>query len=220
MERFIDLKEISDGKLYGSNDLVKADCNGCNGCFACCTGMGDSIILDPLDCVRLQAVTGLGFMELLQKHLVLNVVDGMILPNLRMDEARDTCTFLDENGRCSIHEKRPGFCRLFPLGRYYHDRTFSYFLQIHECMQEKRSKVKVKKWLDMPDIRPYEQFVSDWHYFLKDTEAWLKEHEAYRKQVTMEILQGFYVKPYAENIFYQEFYARLEVVKSTLKRIG
>lgn len=29
MERNIDMKEVSDGKLYTSNDMVKADCGGC-----------------------------------------------------------------------------------------------------------------------------------------------------------------------------------------------
>ena len=28
MERNIDMKEVSDGRLYTSNDLVKADCGG------------------------------------------------------------------------------------------------------------------------------------------------------------------------------------------------
>ena len=29
MERRIDLAEISDGKLYGAEDMVKADCGDC-----------------------------------------------------------------------------------------------------------------------------------------------------------------------------------------------
>ena len=53
MLRNIDLSEISDGKLYDANDMVKADCKGCEGCSACCRGMGKSIILDPLDVHRL-----------------------------------------------------------------------------------------------------------------------------------------------------------------------
>lgn len=42
MDREIDLKDISDGKFYGINDMVKADCQGCEGCSACCRGMGNS----------------------------------------------------------------------------------------------------------------------------------------------------------------------------------
>lgn len=29
MEREIDMKEVSDGRLYGLRDMVKADCGGC-----------------------------------------------------------------------------------------------------------------------------------------------------------------------------------------------
>ena len=53
MEREIDLKEISDGKLYSANDMVKAGCDDCKGCSDCCRGMGESILLDPLDICRM-----------------------------------------------------------------------------------------------------------------------------------------------------------------------
>ena len=52
MLRDIDLNEISDGRLYTANDMVKADCMGCQGCSSCCQGMGDSIVLDPYDMYR------------------------------------------------------------------------------------------------------------------------------------------------------------------------
>ena len=47
MKRNVRLEDISDGKLYTANDLVKADCHDCEGCSACCSGMA-SIVLDPL----------------------------------------------------------------------------------------------------------------------------------------------------------------------------
>uniref|UniRef100_UPI000AB7EA07 hypothetical protein n=1 Tax=Clostridium sp. NkU-1 TaxID=1095009 RepID=UPI000AB7EA07 len=48
MKREIDWKEISDGKLYGLNDMVKADCGDCKGCFACCQGWGSRSSWTPL----------------------------------------------------------------------------------------------------------------------------------------------------------------------------
>ena len=39
MRREQTLEEISDGKLYDSNDMVKADCHDCEGCCDCCQGM-------------------------------------------------------------------------------------------------------------------------------------------------------------------------------------
>lgn len=44
MERNVSMDEISDGRLYGLNDMVKADCRDCEGCSACCRGMGLSLI--------------------------------------------------------------------------------------------------------------------------------------------------------------------------------
>ena len=44
-----DLQEISDGKIYGCNDMVRAACGDCAGCHACCEKMGTSIVLDPCD---------------------------------------------------------------------------------------------------------------------------------------------------------------------------
>lgn len=40
MLREIDLSEISDGKLYTANDMVRIECQECKGCSACCHDMG------------------------------------------------------------------------------------------------------------------------------------------------------------------------------------
>ena len=112
MKRNVRLEEISNGRLYNLNDMVKADCHGCRGCFQCCTGMGNSVILDPCDIYRLQAGLGKGLPQLLEEGAVeLNVTGGVILPNLKMAGREERCFFLDGEGRCSIHESRPGLCR-------------------------------------------------------------------------------------------------------------
>ena len=145
MRRDVSLEEISDGKLYGANDMVKADCQDCTGCSDCCQGMGDTLVLDPLDVYRLGYGLGKSCEELAAICMDFDVADGNILPHLRMTGRDEQCVFLNKEGRCSIHPIRPGFCRLFPLGRYYQDGGFQYFLQIHECKKTNRSKIKVKK---------------------------------------------------------------------------
>lgn len=177
MKRNVRMEDISDGKLYTANDLVKADCGDCEGCSACCRGMGSSIVLDPLDIYRLTTGLGVRFEQLLSDKIELNVVDGIILPNLKMGGEKECCAFLNEEGRCSIHGIRPGICRLFPLGRFYEDGGFKYFLQIHECKKENRTKVKVKKWIDTPDLKKYESFISEWHYFLLELQGKLLKIE-------------------------------------------
>lgn len=213
MERNIDFNEISDGKKYGLDDMVRADCAGCAGCSACCRGMGKSVVLDPFDVHRLVMGTGMTFNMLLNEHLELNVVDGVILPNLKMAGKDEACAFLNEEGRCTIHPHRPGICRLFPLGRIYEDGSFQYFLQVHECKKGNRSKVKVKKWIDTPDAKNYDRYISKWHYFLKDLQKIAAEDEegTAAKTISMYVLKEFFMNPYAaENDFFEQFEERLK----------
>lgn len=219
MRREVSLEEISDGRLYELNDMVKADCQDCAGCCDCCQGMGDSVVLDPYDVHRLSAGLNKSVPELLGESLELGVIDGNILPHLRMQGEKEQCVFLDENGRCSIHGIRPGFCRLFPLGRYYEDGGFKYILQIHECKKTNRSKIKVKKWIDTPDLKKYEKFVSDWHYFLLDVQEILynTEDSELVKNLNMYVVRRFYLQDYdREKDFYEQFYARLKEGKELL----
>ena len=174
--------------------------------------MGSSIILDPLDMFRLTVNLGMTQEQLLAGPLELNVVDGIILPNIRMTGRDEACSFLNSEGRCGIHPCRPGFCRLFPLGRLYENRSFRYFLQVHECPRENRSKVKVRKWIDTPDVKEYEKFVNDWHYFLKDLGTGLEKNgnPDIRKTVDMYVLNQFYITPYNSGEgFYPQFYRRM-----------
>ena len=229
MEREIDLKQISDGKFYLANDMVKAGCNDCAGCSLCCQGMGSSIILDPYDINSMEKGTGASFEELMQDKKELNVVDGIIQPNIKMqdktvgnsamnsrdDRENTRCAFLSEEGRCSIHSFRPGFCRMFPLGRIYEEGNFHYFLQVHECPYPGKTKVKIKKWLGLPELPKYENYVRQWHYFLKDMQKIVKEtqSDAVIKNINMHLLQQFYIKPYGDD-FFLEFEQRMKEERS------
>lgn len=220
MERDIDLKDISDGKLYGVNDMARLGCNDCEGCFACCCNMGNSVILDPLDIYRLTTGLSCKMEDLLSAKLDLNVVEGIILPNLKMDGERNRCGFLDENGRCSIHSIRPGICRIFPLGRVYENGGFQYILQVHECDKNK-TKVKIKKWIDTPEIAKNEEFINTWHYFLKDLSAKLPScSEEIVKQVNMYILHAFYMTLYESGrSFYEQFEERMRLAKDYIQSL-
>ena len=219
MRREVTLEEISDGNLYEANDMVKADCQDCKGCCDCCKGMGDSVVLDPYDVYRLCRGLGKSADQLLTGELELGVVDGNILPHLAMKGEEERCVYLNERGRCSIHGIRPGFCRLFPFGRYYQEDGFRYILLIHECTNQKRTKVKVKKWIDTPDLKRYEKFVYDWHEFLLKVQEvfYQAEDETLEKNLNLYVLSRFYRKPYEENRdFYEQFYERLEEAEGLL----
>lgn len=218
MERDVNMDEISDGRRYGLNDMPKVDCHDCEGCSKCCRGMGQSIQLDPLDVFQMTKSLRVSFEQLLQDKLELNVVDGVILPNLKMDSQRDCCGFLDKDDRCSIHSARPGICRIFPLGRIYEEGSFEYFLQTRECTNKKRTKIKVRKWIDVPDIKTNQKFIADWHYLVKDIGKVLKTYdEQTAKKVSMYVLNTFYVAAYdLEQDFYPQFYERYNKIRAAI----
>lgn len=225
MKRNVSLEEISDGRLYDKNDMVRAGCGDCMGCSACCHGMGESIILDPYDLWRLTTHLQVTASELLQDKLELHVVDGMILPNLRMNPKTEACGFLNEAGRCSIHAYRPGICRLFSLGRYYEEPkegqrkgSFRYFLQVHECPLPNKTKVKVGKWVDTPQLEQYEVYIRKWHSFLETVEKMLPQMpEEQVKNVNLFVLKLFFLKPYEAGDFYPQFQERMVMARDVLE---
>lgn len=210
MKREGTLEEISDGRLYRKNDMVRAGCSDCKGCSDCCRGMGNTVQLDPLDIHRMSVGLSSTFEGLVNAGKVeLTVVDTLVLPSLSMSREDYACVFLTEQGRCSIHAFRPGICRLFPLGRYYEGEDFSYFLQVHECSMKNRTKVKVSKWVDTPELSKYEDFVRSWHFLQKDVERWLLDNGMENaSQMSTALLQFFYGKAYEDVDFYEDFSQR------------
>lgn len=217
MLRECDINEISDGKRYQANDMVKLGCNDCKGCHSCCEGMEDTIVLDPYDICRLTVNLGTDFQSLMQGRIALHVEEGLILPHLSMAGVKGACSFLNEEGRCSIHAYRPGICRLFPLGRIYEGEGFSYFLQVNECVKENRTKEKVKNWIDTPRLKEYEAFILKWHNYTKQMQAFLAQRED-AKDLNLLHLQIFYIMPYGSmDTFYEEFENRLAEMTARMK---
>ncbi len=211
------LRKITDGRFYSANDMVKVGCHDCAGCSTCCKDMGNSILLDPYDVYRLSKGLGMSIEELFGGPVELGMQEGLILPNLRMVqkgmEQVPSCSFLNEEGRCRIHAYRPGICRLFPLGRNYEGDTMNYFLLTKECPAENKTKMKVNKWLDCGNVREYEKYLVTWHAFTKRVREKVLENsctEAAAKQITMLMLQVFYMKEYSGENFFDAFYQRME----------
>ncbi|HKM33241.1 MAG TPA: YkgJ family cysteine cluster protein [Lachnospiraceae bacterium] len=201
-------------RLYDVNDMVKADCQGCEGCSECCLGMGDSIVLDPLDVFHLMQYLQMSFEELLKEGIALHLEDGLILPHVRMVGPENRCYFLSEEGRCTIHTHRPGLCRAFPLGRQYTDGKLTYFLLEEACAKKQHTKVKVSKWVSMQDMPNYRDYLEIWHAFLKEQRNrvhGIKENEQMIKRLNMSLLRTFYMLPYEQDTnFMVQFEGRMK----------
>ncbi len=80
---------------------------------------------------------------------------------------------------------------------------------------EKRGKVKVKAWIDTPNIKTYENYICDWHFFIKELTGKVQTADDIEiRRMNMGILNQFFIKPYnGEEDFYIQFYERLDEVK-------
>ena len=211
------LDEISDGKLYDIEDMVKADTCGCDGCSDCCHDVGDLVVLTPFDVYEIISYLGVDFDELLGDKIQLREDNKILLPYLKMQDNNKYCSFLNKEGRCMIHSKRPNICRMFPLGRVYKNDDFKYFLQIENCPKDNLEDVKVRDWLGIKNYYENKKFILEWHKFLKALTFRLKfmRDEKEIEEVNKIILDNFY-RIRIEGDFYNEFMKCLPEVKNRL----
>lgn len=206
----------TDGRFYDLESMVRADCHDCRGCHRCCQNMGNSIVLDPYDMYQLRVCLGKGLYQLLEEgFLELGIHDGLILPHMRMSGDKDQCSFL-EDARCSIHDYRPGICRLFPLGRNYEDGKLNYILLNRACEKTDRTKIKVSKWIGVSDSVTYHNFLLKWHDFKKEMAFQLTgADEEQARTLHMYLLETFYaVGEKDEGSFYESFYHKMDKIKN------
>lgn len=210
----------TDGRIYNKNDMVKLECGDCAGCFQCCQGMGTSVSLNPYDVWQLERNLHRSFSELMHDKIELNIVEGMILPNVKMTGQQEICGFLDETERCSIHSFRPGICRLFPLGRQYGEQEVGYIFLEHACPKPNKSKVKIKKWLDIAELERNEAFLLHWHEIQKKVQTFVQSQEEETvRELNMYLLQLFFTETYVQN-FYEEFQKRAGMAEKLLEKMS
>lgn len=220
---------METGRLYTARDMARIYCEKCNGCGDCCHGMGDTIHLDPWDIHHLGSGLHKSFDEMLGREIALCEEEGLLVPyllmaedqkpSLRQYETPGVCSFLGPDGRCTIHSFRPGYCRLFPLGRNFDQdtHTFRYFIVENGCDMPGKMKMQISKWLGIPDLPRYEQYICDWHYFRKDVQKKIAASPDLAKPLNLFILKVFFQTPYGEEKnFYDTFYIRLNAAQSAL----
>lgn len=213
------LEEISDGKLYDIEDIVKADTCGCDGCNDCCCDVGELVVLTPFDVYEMVTYLGVEFDELVGQNIELRQNNKILLPYLKMNDDNKNCSFLNKEGRCIIHSKRPNICRLFPLGRVYKDDDFKYFLQIGNCPKEDLKDIKVSQWVGIDNYDENKKFILEWYKFIKALTFRLKfvRDENEIEEINKTLLDNCYRVEIEEGKdFYSTFMKNLPEVKNKL----
>ena len=214
MIRKVEFSEISDNRYYRLEDLCKVDTDDCKNCHECCVGMDDTLILDPLDIFHISIAMEIDPEQLIGKCIDLSRKNDLIIPHMMFNTSFSKCYFLSEEGRCRIHQYRPGICHLFPLGRIYHDSRFDYFLQTNQCAKKNLVKIKVKKWIGFENIKEYEKYILKWHNFLNEIQEKTRKENPDKAKLyewNLFILKWFYFKPYVKNHGKERFLKELDM---------
>ena len=74
----------------------------------------------------------------------------------------------------------------------------SIFCKPMNVRRQAGARSRVKKWIDTPDLRQYEKFVADWHYFLLDVQEVLYNATDAQliKNLNLYVVNRFYMKTY------------------------
>lgn len=213
------LSDISDGQSYDLMDTVLADTKGCEGCSACCENVGDLVTLTPYDLYQMRVATGMTLDALFEGHLQKVTQDKITLPHLKMVTENQNCAFLDKDKRCAIHAYRPNICRLFPLGRFYENGDFHYFLQNNACIKEDLEPVVVNDWINIPNYDDNKIFILSWYQFIKALTFRMKfvRDEAEIEAIQKDILDTFFRLEAQDDLtFYATFQRELKKAKERL----
>ena len=197
---------------YQLNDIAKISSPSCEGCGECCRGMGESIELDPYDSFQLAEGLGARFADLINNEIALHSENGIILPHIVMKDGSDACSFLNPDGRCSIHSFRPGICRLYPLSRKYTEDGIRYFIQPDACSGHSLVKVKIRNYLQIQEYGKYDAFKWNWFHFLKDAEAAVVSDTDVSSGTKLGffVLETFFLRPYDGGDFYSTVDKRIK----------
>jgi len=108
--------ELAGKRQMSGDERFPFGCRPDLPCFTrCCADV--SIVLTPVDVLRLSRRLGLTTTEFLARHALVPLTRDLQLPivMLRMDEDEGRrCPFVSEAG-CTVYEDRPWSCRMYPV---------------------------------------------------------------------------------------------------------
>tara|TARA_Y100000310_G_scaffold319400_1_gene374615 strand:- start:226 stop:834 length:609 start_codon:yes stop_codon:yes gene_type:complete len=133
----------------------------CKNCGDCCDHT--IIQLYPFDIKNICKAKNLTTKQFHQQYSIFQLDEDKI-PRCILKN-RPQCPFKEEG--CTIYDKRPIRCRLYPLGRVYQDN------EIIHVISEKTSpgfntgkKQTIAEWLEQQQVTKFDQLTKQWNQFL------------------------------------------------------
>lgn len=130
-------------------DTFKFSCKMC-GC--CCRNRSEPILMTGLDVFRIAQALQVEPGNVLEKYMTGYVGDDSHVPIFILKERYDGSCSLLRQGKCTVQDKKPVVCAIYPLGRYYsaEDKQIHYFKQEHDCSDGSKDGQEwtLQEWLD------------------------------------------------------------------------
>ncbi len=157
----------TDVPPLSESDVLELSC-GPGGCDANCCMNGPPIVLNPYEISQICAAGGLTYEDLLD-IVESDRADGFPLIMLPRDPA---CYFWTEKG-CRLYEARPLACRLFPLGRVFHNGHLHIVLpERNRCAGLVQASARtVADYLRDQDTRIHIEMNDKWIEFVSEMEG-------------------------------------------------
>jgi hypothetical protein len=158
----------TDTPPLSGSDVLELSC-GPDGCDANCCANGPQIVVNPYEISRICVAADLGYEDLLD-IVESGRAGGFPLIMLPRDPA---CHFRTENG-CRIYEARPLACRLFPLGRVFHNGRSHIVLPVrNRCAGLVQAPSRnVAEYLKDQNTQIYIEMADAWIEFVSAMEKW------------------------------------------------
>ena len=127
-----------------------------------------------------------------------------------------------------VHAFRSRICRMFLLDAFMKIGLSSISYRYMNVQKQTVQSKKIKKWLDTPNLKTYEKYIADWHFFLKDLQEYVM-NLAFDSSANSDgtigrsVCMCDAVLSYALSGrwgFYSEFYKRLEKSRLFTQSIG
>lgn len=128
---------------------------GCKQCGNCCRTRADPIMLTGYDLFNIAKATNLTLIEAMVKYTECISGADSRLPVVILTERLDGSCKLLRKGKCMIQQDKPLVCRLYPLGRLFDGKQYSYFTQ--DACKGESQKIKLKDWLEEFHIPDYDE---------------------------------------------------------------
>ena len=208
-----------ESKLMTWDDTFRFKCHQQIDCFnKCCRDV--TILLNPLDVIRLRRKLGITSTEFIENytHLLVSRESGLPALALKMSpEGEKRCQFVTDQG-CSVYDSRPYSCRLYPLDT---DQGVEYTLAVtvDKCHGlGETEEWTVERWRSEQGLYDYDDIDHNLKDVMHADQLW-EDKIADQRMQDMFLMAVYDVDRFREFVFESSFLQKFKIDDDIIEKI-